>query len=284
MVEQANLPYFDFLLALLAQNNRSVELSFGRHVHWGYWENPRLAICDDEDYARAAEQLTTELCSSAGVSSGDRVLDVGCGFGGTIASLNERHEDLKLTGLNLDGRQLDRASQQAVARGNNLISFCQGDACTLPFANNSFDRVLAVECVFHFPSRERFFKEAVRVLRPGGTLALSDFLPSTLFKPLARLATEAPSLARFQYFGRCNLRYGLGDYRKLASEVGLIVQAERNITKHTLPTYRYLKNLLRHSASIAGITERAADLMGVVRLVAATGLLNYYLLTFRKQI
>src|SRR5438034_5931485 len=44
----------------------------------------------------------------------------------------------------------------------------EADACALPFPDASFDRVLAVECIFHFPSRLRFLKEAARVLKPGG--------------------------------------------------------------------------------------------------------------------
>lgn len=282
MIETGTLPYFDFLLALLAQNNTSVEKSFGRHVHWGYWDKPADAVCDDDDYALAAEQLTLELCKAARIGSSESILDVGCGFGGTVASINERHGRTQLTGLNLDHRQIERARQQVSAMNGNSIEFCQGDACRLPFADASFDRVLAVECIFHFPSREEFFKEAFRVLRPGGTLALSDFVPATLFRPVARLATEAPRLARYQYFGRCNLQYTVGNYRALAASTGFDPLVQRDITRNTLPTYRYLQHLLRHSALIEGITDRAADLVGLLKVLGICKLLNYYLFAFSK--
>ena len=216
------MPYFDLLLERLASSNASFDKSFGRHVHWGYWTDPRLAVCDDEDYARAAEQLTLELCQAAGIGAGERVLDVGCGFGGTIASLNERFEGMRLTGLNIDERQLERARRLVIARPGNTVAFQAGDACAMPFADGSFDRILAVECIFHFSSREQFFAEAIRLLRPGGTLALSDFVPAAPFVPIVRLATEAPLFTRFQYFGRLNLRYSLGSYRRLAARTGFL--------------------------------------------------------------
>lgn len=282
MVELSSLPYFDYLLDRLATGNDSIEKSFGRHVHWGFWPDPSRAVCDDDDYARAAERLTLELCQSGEIAAGEQVLDVGCGFGGTIAFLNERLDGMRLVGLNIDERQLERASRQVVARPGNSVDFTLGDACALPFADNSFDRVLVVECIFHFGDRERFFSEAFRVLRPGGTLALSDFVPAASFGPIARFFTEASALRRFQYFGRIDLRCSASGYRRLAARTGLAPLARRDITRQTLPTYLYLLNLLRRSAPIPGFTERAASIIPLLHRGARLGVVRYELLAFRK--
>jgi ubiquinone/menaquinone biosynthesis C-methylase UbiE len=275
------LPYFDYLLSELNRRNPTIEKSFGRHVHWGYWADPRNATHEDDDFAQAAERLTLELCQLAQITEGGIVLDAGCGFGGTIASLNERFQRLQLVGLNIDARQLKRANQQVPPLHGNSIEFRHGDACDLPFPNGSFDRVLAVECIFHFPSRETFFREAARVLTPGGTLTLSDFVPSPWFRPICRLGVTRGSRT-INSIGRWDVSATLRQYRHLARRAGLIPTAARDITAHTLPTYPYLQHVLARDLPHDRGATVFRHLLGLTRLLGAMGLLNYYLLSFSK--
>jgi ubiquinone/menaquinone biosynthesis C-methylase UbiE len=275
------LPYFDYLLSELNRRNPTIEKSFGRHVHWGYWADPQTATDEDDNFAQAAEQLTLELCQLAQIAEGDTILDAGCGFGGTIASLNERFHQLALVGLNIDARQLARATQQVPPLHQNSVEFRQGDACDLPFPDNRFQHVLAVECIFHFPSRDTFFHEAARVLKSGGTLTLSDFVPSPWFRPICRLGAIRGSKS-VNRIGRWNVSSTLGEYRRLARHTGLVPTAARNITAQTLPTYRYLQHILARDLPHDRAARNFRHLLRLTRSLGAMGLLNYYLLSFSK--
>lgn len=270
-----SLPYFDILLEQLSLGEVAVQKAFGRHVHWGYWPHPAQADRSIEHFAIASEQLCQRVYAAAGLQEGDRVLDAGCGFGGTIASLNEQFQNLHLTGLNIDCRQLDRAREAVKPLSNNQIVFVEGDACQMPLPDASMDVVLAVECIFHFPSRTKFFHEARRVLRPGGRLGLCDFVPVAIFRPLQNVLTRFGADMVAKTYGRVDSHFTLSNYQTLAQESGFTLTYQEDITRNTLPTYPVVRQVFERTGHAEAVRATAS-----VELISWLGLLRYQILSF----
>ncbi|MFH7024805.1 MAG: class I SAM-dependent methyltransferase [Heteroscytonema crispum UTEX LB 1556] len=278
MTGKIDLPYFDDLLESFRQGNTEVIKSFGLHVHWGYWENPAKADGSIDDFVASAENLAQRVCNAGGAGNGLSILDCGCGFGGTIALLSDRFSDMQLVGLNIDPRQLARAREQVKPRNNNSIEFVEADACQLPFADNSFDVVMAVECIFHFPSRQRFFQEAWRVLKPGGKLAICDFVPLEILSPFLKLAATLLQPFVGNTYGSVDSSFTLASYRHLAQTTGFKSILEEDITVNTLPTYPVLRRLQRQGGNPQSETSTA-----VTEWISRLGLMRYLILSYSKN-
>ena len=272
------LPYFDILLEQLSLGDEAIQQAFGRHVHWGYWPQPAQADGSVDDFAIASERLCQRVYQAAGVKENDRLLDAGCGFGGTIASLNEQFQSLQLTGLNIDPRQLTRANQTVKPLANNQIAFVEGDACQMPFAEASMDVVLAVECIFHFPSRARFFQEAQRVLRPGGHLGICDFVSVPAFRALQKLLPKSGESLLTGAYGRVDTYFTLAYYQSLAQATGFHLTYQEDITRNTLPTYPVVSQLFERAGNPE--VSRATATVG---LISKLGLLRYQIFSFVVQ-
>jgi ubiquinone/menaquinone biosynthesis C-methylase UbiE len=275
-------PYFDVLFSRLEAGEQDAIKAFGRHVHWGYWNDPTKATGTADDYAHAAEALCRKVCDAAQIRDGMRILDVGCGTGGTIASLNERFANLTMVGVNIDARQLQRARQITQAQNGNRITFQEGDACNLQFAPGSFDVVLAVECIFHFPERRAFFQGASRALVDGGRMALSDFVPSDEGLSILTQTKATNDRAMQATYGKIDVTASLERYRELAQCAQMEMIGDLNINENTLPTYPFLREHQRSwpDPDAAKLFDRATRNL---QLVCQSGLLHYRIVSFRKK-
>ena len=275
-----DLPYFDLLLPALERGDADLRTAFGRHVHWGYWPDPRGAVGSVADFASAAERMCERVCDHAVIQDGHRILDVGCGLGGTLASLNERYDEVRLTGLNIDERQIAYARKHVTPRPANEVGFVEGDACSMPFEDHSFDRVLAVECAFHFPSRARFFAEAARVLRPGGRLALCDFMPIEPALPF--LFAQRLLFDRYvrRLVGPTDISHSRNMYVELAREHGFELEGEDDVTPNVLPTYRVLRHVARRVGRYVATAHWGTS---GLEMLGKLGLLRYVILGFRRR-
>jgi len=101
------------------------------------------------------------------LEDGERVLDCGCGMGFHLMVMGTLR-DVRLTGLDSDAARLELAAREGVR-----AEFVRGNAQELPFADGSFDKLLMSEVLEHLPDDARALREACRVLRGGGVLAIS---------------------------------------------------------------------------------------------------------------
>lgn len=113
-----------------------------------------------------------------GLRPGERVLDMGCGAGRHAFEMYRRGADVVAFDQDADElsgvRDLFGAMKEAgeVPEGAEADTK-EGDALALPFADGEFDRIVAAEVLEHIPADLQAIDELVRVLRPGGTLAVS---------------------------------------------------------------------------------------------------------------
>ena len=121
------------------------------------------------EYLRSPKAL--QALGRAGVELRGRVLDAGCGGGGTALSLAE--EAGFAVGLDLDARFRGTGTRLAQEKAVRGAAFVQGDGQRLPFRDGSFDVVFSHSVIEHVGSAESYLRECHRVLRAGGVLYLS---------------------------------------------------------------------------------------------------------------
>ena len=152
------------------------------------------------DYASIAEHVEsvppTHLLAAVGVSPAQRVLDVATGSGNVALRAVTAGADV--TGLDLVPELLEVAGRRAAEAGVE-IELVEGDAEELPFADESFDRVLSVFGVQFAPRHRRTAEELVRVCRRPGTIGLVNWTPEGLigqmFAILSRYLPAPPAFA-----------------------------------------------------------------------------------------
>ena len=128
------------------------------------------------------------LANAGRVSRGTRVLDSGCGIGGSAIWL-ARNIGAEVTGINLHRQQLAQA-EELVRRGqvDSLVSFQREDFSNTRLPAESFDVVWALESMCYAEDKRSFLAESWRVLRPGGRLVVAD---GFLIKPQLTGAEQA---------------------------------------------------------------------------------------------
>jgi len=198
---------------------------WGEHVHHGYWATGR------ETATEAAITLIELLAECLQLSRGQRVCDIGCGYGETARFLAARYA-LDVTGVTVSAAQVRWGAGRSAAPGQ--VSIALQDWLANDFPAESFDRAYAVESSEHMPDKQRFFREAYRTLKPNG-----------VFVVCAWLARDHPRTWEIRHLLEPICREGrlpgLGDesdYRALAERAGFEVVEVKDISAQVSRTWR----------------------------------------------
>ncbi|KAH8893329.1 methyltransferase [Thozetella sp. PMI_491] len=172
---------------------------WGEHIHHGYWATDEAKAKDSKEVAQI--NLIMLLLEISSVPEGARVLDVGCGIGGTSRYLASQL-GCSVTGITISGKQVEIATRLTKAEaaketagsgsssdiepdadgflklGKGRVKFIELDAEKMGefFAGQTdFDAVWISEALSHFPNKALFFHNAHKVLKPDGKLVLADW-------------------------------------------------------------------------------------------------------------
>jgi tocopherol O-methyltransferase len=203
--------------------------------HFGYWDH-RAA-----DHPSSLLRSNEILAEIAGIGPSDRVLDAGCGLGGSTFWL-ARNRAVSAVGIALGETQLKIAALLARQRMlSERVVFVCADFTACPFPPESFDVIWVQESLCHTPQKPAFYREAVRLLRPGGRLIVAEFMRSrrNLDRKSARL------LQRWLDGWAIPDLDSSDEHVRAAREAGLVHILVRDVTARTRPSLRRLHRWAR---------------------------------------
>lgn len=194
---------------------------WGEHVHHGYWVTGR------ESAAEAADALTRLVGERLGVAPGQKLVDIGCGYGATAAQFAR-------AGAEVTGFTLSEA-QAAVARSRPepSLRFEVRDWLANGLPDGAFDGGYAIESSEHMEDKARFFAEAARVLKPGSAFVVCAWLEGEGATPWQVRHLLEPICRE----GRLPSMGSRADYEALAAAAGFRLVSYDDISRNVRRTW-----------------------------------------------
>lgn len=189
-------------------------------LHYGIWEKGTQSLAD------SIINTNRILAEMGGIQKGQKVLDAGCGVGGSSIYI-AKNFGAHCTGITLSKRQVQTGS--ANAEKNQVadrVNFEVNNYLDTGYPDNSFDVVWAMESMATSPDKPLFFKEMNRVLKPGGKLLIADY-----YKPFAYDVKDHPSMQDMLYNWAISDILTVTEQEELANQFNLEVKDYRNTTK-----------------------------------------------------
>lgn len=242
------------------------ELSY---LNLGYW-NGTL------NTKAACQELINQFFLFAEIGEADHILDVGVGYGEQLAFLLEKYPLITIHGIDVLKGQIELATEKLSSSPNlSRVKLEVADAIDLSDFKIRYDQVIAIESAFHFNTREKFFKEAYAVLKPGGKLALADVI----------ISKELISEEIVKKFGvPIANAYNINTYVDLIKGVGFKGVKVKDISKYVLPfsALEIMQNNGWRTKEILSLPDDQNQNLILNRFLNSTAIESYYFISAIK--
>lgn len=199
-------------------------------MHYGYWEE------NTPNLRTALSLMNQKVAEFGSLKKGDKVLDAGCGVGGSSIYL-ARHFDCKPTGISLSDKQIEKCRENAEKHGvANLCTFDQQNYLETPYPDHTFDVVWAIESVCYAFDKLDFLKEAYRILKPGGRLVVADFFVNEMEAD----SDQAVLVKKWTETWAIQAYANKDKFYQQMNDAGFVDLKKKDISKNVLKTIRRL--------------------------------------------
>jgi ubiquinone/menaquinone biosynthesis C-methylase UbiE len=207
-------------------------------LHWGVFDQPNGGTSDVRSgFLTACARLNEVMLANAGINSGSRVLDLGCGNGNTATWLC-RTTGAYVTGIDLSGVRIANAVESLKDHPDlaDRLEFHKASATELPFADGTFSHVWSQATIYHIPDKGKTLQEAHRVLQPGGTMVFDD-----LTKPKRDISQDARTFVYDRLL--FDTDFNFYSYMEALRDTGFRVLEARDLSAHLARSYTCLSEM-----------------------------------------